>query len=75
MTTHIETPELDQLSELHSKAQIREASLAVIRAEFQLAAVKLFVKHGFNSQTHAICLHCGAFNLQSVACACAMAAP
>lgn len=70
-----EGADLETLSELHAKIQIRQAHLAVSKAEFDLALVKLFVKHGLSTQTHALCLLCGSFNVQGVACLCGSVGP
>ena len=71
MGGRIEGAELESLRELNDRVSIRKAQVQVSQAEFELAVVKLFVKHQFSIQTHAVCLHCGIFNPRGRACPCA----
>jgi hypothetical protein len=70
MVKKIDAGELEDLKNLFERLQLREAELDAARATFQLMMTKLFVKHHLNARTHAVCLLCGKFNLQSQACQC-----
>lgn len=70
MAGRIEQTELDAIRELHDKVQIRSAHVNVAKAELDLAVTKAFVKHQHSSQTHNVCLSCGAFSFKTTACEC-----
>jgi len=72
-TKHANTSDVETLSELHARLQIREAQLGVARAELDLAAANVFVKHGMNAKIHSVCLFCGSFTRLGVPCPCASA--
>ena len=70
MTKRIEAPDLEQLRECHDKIQIRQAQLAVTRAEFELTLTKMFVKHQVSMTGSTLCLNCGRFNSKQTPCEC-----
>ena len=65
-----DSDQLEGLRALYRRLQLREAEHTEARAVFQLEMTRLFTDAHLDPRTHAICLHCGAFNRQGIACGC-----
>ena len=66
----LEATDLETLRKLQNGIAINEAATNVLRAEFAAVVTEMFVKHSVTSQTNSVCLECGTFNRQGLACQC-----